>query len=57
MNAIQAQAIQFQPGKSQPTEPLLKFPTEDGSRIPSSVHKRYMSWSRNVFSAARPGVF
>ncbi len=37
MNAIQAQAIQFQPGKSQPTEPLLKFPTEDGSRIPYAV--------------------
>lgn len=37
MNAIQAQAIQFQPGKSQPAEPLLKFPTEDGSRIPYAV--------------------
>jgi anthranilate 1,2-dioxygenase large subunit len=37
MNAIQAQAIQFQPGKSQPAETLLKFPTEDGSRIPYAV--------------------
>lgn len=37
MNAIEAQAIQFQPGKSQPAEPLLKFPTEDGSRIPYAV--------------------
>ena len=37
MNAIQAQAVQFHPGKSQPSEPLLKFPTEDGSRIPYAV--------------------
>lgn len=37
MNAIQAQAVQFHPGKSQPSEPLLKFPTDDGSRIPYAV--------------------
>jgi anthranilate 1,2-dioxygenase large subunit len=37
MNAIQAQAVQFHPDKSQPSEPLLKFPTDDGSRIPYAV--------------------
>jgi anthranilate 1,2-dioxygenase large subunit len=37
MNAIQAQAVQFHAGKSQSGEPLLKFPTDDGSRIPYAV--------------------
>ena len=37
MNAIQAQAVQFHLGKSQSSEPLLKFPTDDGSRIPYAV--------------------